>query len=112
MGCDGFGTHYQLRGDSGQLDGAPLPIDFAANLASLGAHTIRVENFDQLQAALEEARQQVQTTAIVVEVDREQRVPGYESWWDVAIPEISEVEAVQQARAEYMEAVKQERDFL
>jgi 3D-(3,5/4)-trihydroxycyclohexane-1,2-dione acylhydrolase (decyclizing) len=49
---------------------------------------------------------------IVVEVDKEMRVPGYESWWDVAIAEISESEAVRQARASYEKARKNERTFL
>ena len=34
---------------------------------------------DDLLAALDEAKQQTKTTVIVIETDREQRVPGYES---------------------------------
>ena len=49
---------------------------------------------------------------IVVETDREERVPGYESWWDVAVSEVSSLESVQQARAEYEQAQKRERYFL
>jgi TPP-dependent trihydroxycyclohexane-1,2-dione (THcHDO) dehydratase len=49
---------------------------------------------------------------IVVEVAKELRVPGYGSWWDVAIAEISESEAVRRARANYDEARKDERMFL
>lgn len=37
------------------------------------------------------------------------RVPGYESWWDVQIAEVSEIESVRQARAEYEQAVRKER---
>ena len=112
VGCHGFGTHYRYRREGGQLDGETLPVDFAANLESLGAQTVRVKTLDELRQALESARQQTVTTAIVVEVDREQRVPGYESWWDVAVAEVSEVEEVNRARQEYQEAVKRERDFV
>ena len=45
----------------------------------------------------------------MVEVDKEQRVPGYESWWDVPISEVSEIESIREARARYEEAVKKER---
>ena len=38
---------------------------------------------------------------IVTEVDRRQRVPGYGAWWDVPVAEVSEMEAVQAARADY-----------
>ena len=44
--------------------------------------------------------------------DREQRVPGYESWWDVPVAEVSEVETVRQARAEHERALERERVFL
>jgi 3D-(3,5/4)-trihydroxycyclohexane-1,2-dione acylhydrolase (decyclizing) len=113
VGSGGFGTDYKYRhGDTGQLDGDYLPVDLAANAASLGAHTIRASSREELQSALEEARRQDRTTAIVVEVDKEARVPGYESWWDVPIAEVSEVEAVGRARAEYEKRVRNEKYFL
>ncbi len=112
LGSGGFGTEYRARnGESGQLDGARLEIDFAANAASLGAHVIRATTRDNLQKALEEARRAEQTTVIVIEVDKEVRVPGYESWWDVPVAEVSEIEAVKQAREGYDEALKRERNF-
>ena len=52
------------------------------------------------------------TTVIAVDVDREVRVPGYESWWDVPIAEVSTVEEVQAARKEYEKMVKTEKYFL
>jgi TPP-dependent trihydroxycyclohexane-1,2-dione (THcHDO) dehydratase len=39
------------------------------------------------------------------------RVPGYESWWDVPVAEVSEVDAVKTARAEYEKARAKERYF-
>jgi 3D-(3,5/4)-trihydroxycyclohexane-1,2-dione acylhydrolase (decyclizing) len=39
-------------------------------------------------------------------------VPGYESWWDVPIAEVSESEGVRAARRAYEAAVKRERHFL
>jgi len=49
---------------------------------------------------------------IVIETDKEARVPGYESWWDVAIAEVSAMPAVREARAEYEQAIKRERTLL
>ena len=113
VGSQGFGTDYKLRdAKSGQLEGARLEVDFAANAASLGAHVIRATTGGDLQRALEEARRQEQTTVIVVEVDKEVRVPGYESWWDVPVAEVSEMESVKLAREAYDEARKRERTFL
>jgi 3D-(3,5/4)-trihydroxycyclohexane-1,2-dione acylhydrolase (decyclizing) len=113
LGSGGFGTDYRLRRpESGQLDGPRLEIDFAANAASLGAQVERATTREDLQAALEIARLNERTTVIVIEVDKEERVPGYESWWDVPVAEVSEMESVKRARESYDEAVKRERFFL
>ena len=60
--------------------------------------------------AVEEAKTiKNRPVCIVTEVDRSQRVGGYESWWEVAIPEVSDNPAVQEARAKYETEKKQER---
>jgi 3D-(3,5/4)-trihydroxycyclohexane-1,2-dione acylhydrolase (decyclizing) len=46
---------------------------------------------------------------VVVETSYEDRVPGYESWWDVPIAEVSERDMVKNARTEYQKARKKER---
>jgi 3D-(3,5/4)-trihydroxycyclohexane-1,2-dione acylhydrolase (decyclizing) len=113
LGSAGFGTRYLARdGPTGQLDGVPLRLDFAANARSLGAHAIEAANLTELRLALADARQQSRPTVIVVETDRDQRVAGYESWWDVPVAEVSEMEAVQAARAAYEAARARERYFL
>ena len=98
---------------TGQLDGDLLPVDFAANAASLGR-----ARGPRLHAARRSAPRsprhgtQTGTTAIVIPVDREQRVGGYESWWDVPIAEVSTIDAVQAARADYVRAKAAERSYL
>ena len=113
LGSAGFGTRYRFRDpQTGQLNGEVLPVDLAANARSLGADVIEAADLPALKNALEEARSRTRTTVIVVETDREQRVPGYESWWDVPVAEVSEIEAVQRARAEYEHNLKKERRHL
>jgi len=112
IGSGGFGTRYLYRNaESGQLDGGRLPVDFAANARSLGAHVIEASDKASLEAAIEEAKAQTVTTVIVIETDREQRVPGY-SWWDVPIAEVSEMESVREKRAAYEAMLKEERHYL
>lgn len=113
LGSAGFGTHFRLRNpQTGQLDGEYLPVDFAANARSLGAHAVTAHNLTEFKQALLEARRAKRTSVIVIQTDREARVPGYESWWDVAVAEASTMESVKQARAQYDEARKKERHFL
>ena len=111
IGSGGFGTDYRCRTASGHLDGAFVPVDFAALCSGLGARTVRVSTREELDAALLEMRGHNTTTAVVIEVDKEKRVPGYESWWDVPIAEVSEIETTRQARAEYELAVKNEQRY-
>ena len=109
-GNEGLGTNYRYRrGD--KYDGDLLPVDFAANAASLGACTIRAKTHEELRNALASARKHDRTSVIVVETSYDDRVPGYESWWDVAIAEVSESDSVRAARTKYEQARKKERYF-
>jgi len=109
-GNEGMGTSYRYRrGD--KYDGDNIPVDFAANAASLGAWTIRAKTHDEFRNALAAARKQERTSVVVVETSYDDRVPGYESWWDVPIAEVSERDSVRAARKMYEEARKRERFF-
>jgi len=113
VGSGGFGTRYRARNpDTGELDGSVLPIDLAANAASLGATVWRADTIAGLRAALAGAAGHDGVGVIVVPVDRESRVGGYESWWDVPVAEVSATPDVQGARAAYEIARRKERDFL
>jgi len=113
LGQGGFGTRYRSRNKkTGQLDGSELKVDYVANARSLGAHAIKAETIADLKKALAEAKAQERTTVIVIETDTTESVPGYESWWDVAVAEVSEIESVREARAKYEDAKKRERHFV
>ena len=113
LGLGGFGTSYRVRSEaSGQLDGDRLNVDFVANARSLGAHALKANTVAELRKALEEAKSADRTTVIVVETDPTVGVPGYESWWDVSVAEVSEMDSVRKARTNYEEARKRERYHL
>ena len=97
---------------TGELSGPILPIDFAANAASLGAHILRADSAAELAAALRDARGADRTTVIVVEVDPSVAVPDYGSWWDVPVAEVSTSESVREARRAYDEHITTERRFI
>jgi len=110
LGQQGFGTEYRVRApESGQLNGEYLPVDYEANARSLGAQAIRANGLAEFKRALETAKSLDRTTVIVIETEREVRVPGYESWWDVAVAEVSEFESVRESRARYEQARRKQR---
>ena len=108
-GSEGFGTEYRYRGNG--MNGAIIPVDFVANAASLGAHSVRAHTHEQLAEALVAMKKQERTSVVVVETDINDRVPGYESWWDVPIAEVSEMKTVQEAQRTYSQARGGERFF-
>jgi len=113
VGSDGFGTRYRQRSPAtGELDGDLLTVDFVANAASMGARACRAETLDALRSALAGANREAGPSVIVVPVDRDVRVGGYESWWDVPVAAVSTMSGVQQARTLFEAARQRERDFL
>jgi 3D-(3,5/4)-trihydroxycyclohexane-1,2-dione acylhydrolase (decyclizing) len=113
LGSGGFGTRFRKRSsETGQLDGETIEVDYAANARSLGAEAISASSIAEFKHALETARKNDRTTVVVVQADREVRVPGYDSWWDVAVAEVSALDSVNKAHDEYTEARKKERYFL
>jgi 3D-(3,5/4)-trihydroxycyclohexane-1,2-dione acylhydrolase (decyclizing) len=113
LGSGGFGTRYRERNPTtGALDGDLLPIDLAANAESLGAKVWRAATIAAFREALGAATLHMGVGVIVVPVDRESRVAGYESWWDVPVAEVSTNPDVQAARAAYEQARRRERGFL
>ena len=56
----------------------------------------------ELQEALRDAKEVDRTVLIAVEVDRYEGVPSYESWWDVAVAEVSALSSVRAAREQYV----------
>ena len=113
IGSGGFGTRFMHRDQkTDQLVGQRLVVDFAANAASLGAEVFAPHSIATFKDALAKARKLDHTCVIVIQTDREERVPGYESWWDVAVAETSTMPSVKKARKEYEEKKKKEKYFL
>jgi 3D-(3,5/4)-trihydroxycyclohexane-1,2-dione acylhydrolase (decyclizing) len=118
VGSQGFGTQYRYRKDgsigldSEEDPGELLPVDLAANAESLGARVIRAEDVSGLKTALVEAKHADRTVVIHIPVDRYEGVPDYESFWDVPVAEVSEMETVVAARKEYAQNRRAERRYL
>lgn len=107
LGSQRFGTRYRYRGaSSGRLDGDVLPVDLAANARSLGAHVIEVHSRDELHQALKEAKAWPSDggpVVIHVETDPTVYAPDSDSWWDVPVSQVSDLDSTQHAYREYEE---------
>jgi 3D-(3,5/4)-trihydroxycyclohexane-1,2-dione acylhydrolase (decyclizing) len=113
LGSQRFGTNYRFRdGESGQLDGDILPVDLALNAQSMGADVIRVNGITEFRKALDVARAATRTTVIHIDTDPQAPVPSSESWWDVPVSEVSQLDSTQQAYQVYQQHKATQRSLI
>ncbi|MEP6665610.1 MAG: 3D-(3,5/4)-trihydroxycyclohexane-1,2-dione acylhydrolase (decyclizing), partial [Nocardioidaceae bacterium] len=111
LGSQRFGTRYRYRTTSG-LDGAVLPVDLAANAASLGADVIRADDLAGFEKAVISAQQATTTTVVHVETDPLVPAPDSPAWWDVPVAEVSSLASTQAARSSYESSKASQRGHL
>ncbi|GAA3729355.1 3D-(3,5/4)-trihydroxycyclohexane-1,2-dione acylhydrolase (decyclizing) [Plantactinospora mayteni] len=106
LGSQRFGTSYRYRDDAtGRLDGGRLPVDLAANARSLGATVIEVRSPDGLDQAIKDAKAAPATggpVVIHVETDPTVHGPDSDSWWDVPVSQVSELDSTRRAYQSYV----------
>ncbi|MEU6349183.1 3D-(3,5/4)-trihydroxycyclohexane-1,2-dione acylhydrolase (decyclizing) [Streptomyces sp. NPDC047072] len=113
VGGERFGTAYRYRAADGTFSGAPLPVDLAANAASLGMDVLRAKTVRELREALAQARASDRPTCVYVETDTATlTAPPVEAWWDVPVAETASREAALRAREEYDREVAARRTHL
>jgi 3D-(3,5/4)-trihydroxycyclohexane-1,2-dione acylhydrolase (decyclizing) len=91
-----------------RIEGELVPVDFAAHAASMGCEARTVRTIDELTGAIEWARTTDRTTVIVIGTDPHVWTEGG-AWWEVGVPEVSERQAIRDARAALDEAKHQQR---
>jgi 3D-(3,5/4)-trihydroxycyclohexane-1,2-dione acylhydrolase (decyclizing) len=114
-GGERFGTAYRFRSDDGTFTGAPLPVDLAANAASLGMRVLRAKTVRELRAALAEARAADTPTCVYVETETADTVSGpppAQAWWDVPVAETATRPSAVKARELYERHVSTRRRHL
>ena len=113
LGSQRFGTKYRYRNpESGRLDGDKLPVDLAANAASLGVEVIKTTTAGEFAEAIKAAKAADHSILIYVETDPLISAPDSESWWDVPVSEVSSLGSTQQARKVYDEHKATQKLFL
>ncbi|MET9121701.1 3D-(3,5/4)-trihydroxycyclohexane-1,2-dione acylhydrolase (decyclizing) [Streptomyces sp. NPDC004528] len=115
VGAERYGTAYRYRSEDGTYTGAPLPVDLAANAASLGMRVLRAKTVRDLRSALAEARAADTPTCVYVETrtaDTVSGAPPAQAWWDVPVAETATRASAVKAREEYDRHVAARRRHL
>ncbi|MFS8479503.1 MAG: 3D-(3,5/4)-trihydroxycyclohexane-1,2-dione acylhydrolase (decyclizing) [Micromonosporaceae bacterium] len=105
LGSQRYGTRYRFRDPvTGRLDGEKLPVDLAANARSLGATVIEVRSRAELEQAIRDAKAAPADggpVVIHVETDTGINAPDSESWWDVPVSQVSDLDTTRRAYEAY-----------
>ncbi|MFJ4897008.1 3D-(3,5/4)-trihydroxycyclohexane-1,2-dione acylhydrolase (decyclizing) [Streptomyces sp. NPDC088727] len=115
VGGERFGTAYRHRSADGGFTGPPLPVDLAANAASLGMRVLRADTVRELREALAVARTEDRPTCVYVETETADTVSGpppAQAWWDVPVAETATRPSAARAREEYERHVTDRRSHL
>ncbi|MDT0436026.1 MULTISPECIES: 3D-(3,5/4)-trihydroxycyclohexane-1,2-dione acylhydrolase (decyclizing) [Streptomyces] len=115
VGGERFGTAYRYPADDGTFTGAPLPVDLAANAASLGMRVLRAKTVRDLREALARARTSDTPTCVYVETETADTVSGpppAQAWWDVPVAETATRPSAVKARELYERHVSTRRRHL
>ena len=83
-------------------------IDFVAHARSMGATVVKAGSIAQLETALQAAKAAKIPTVIVIDTDPVPGTGAGGTWWDVAVPEVSDRAEVKKAREGYEQATKRQ----
>ena len=95
VGKGGRSYNNMLRDSRG--DGSEVRVDFRAHAQAMGAWAVQAESVEELAAALATARASERTSVIVVSARENDWTPGG-AFWQVGVPESSELAEVRSAR--------------
>jgi 3D-(3,5/4)-trihydroxycyclohexane-1,2-dione acylhydrolase (decyclizing) len=96
-GIGNLATEFRYRDEKGGLNGGLIPIDYAMVARGYGCKTYTATTMQELQAALEDAKNQTVSTLIDIKVLPKTMTDGYGAWWNVGLASTTSVEAQKQA---------------
>ncbi|MDZ4086668.1 MAG: 3D-(3,5/4)-trihydroxycyclohexane-1,2-dione acylhydrolase (decyclizing) [Tabrizicola sp.] len=81
-------------------------LDFVAHARAMGANAVKVASIEDLEAEMQKAKTATIPTVIVIDTDPMPGTGAGGTWWDVAVPEVSDRAEVTEARKAYEAGTK------
>lgn len=109
-GIGSLATEFRYS-DGKKPTGDLIPVDYAKVAEGYGLKSYTCKTIEELEAALEDAKQQEVACLFDLKIIPKTMTDGYESWWNVGIATTSVKESVREACEEVMEGRKEARDY-
>lgn len=111
-GSDGFGNEFRFRSkETGRLDGPFMPIDFSLLARGLGAASYKATSVKELEQALHDAKAEQGPVLVEIKVLPGTNTDGYDSWWNVGVPEVSVSDKVRKAHEQMKQNISAARPY-
>ncbi|EGO63009.1 3D-(3,5/4)-trihydroxycyclohexane-1,2-dione acylhydrolase (decyclizing) [Acetonema longum] len=111
-GIPSFCTQTKFRDPAtGRLTGRDMPVSYAECAGGYGAKTYTARTIEELKASLASAKKDTVSTLIDIKVLPGTMTDGYESWWRVGVPEVSENPDVVKAHELLVKEVSKTKKF-
>lgn len=109
-GIGSLATEFRYT-DGKKPCGDLIPVDYAKLAEAYGLKSYTCKTIAELEAALQDAKQQTVACLFDLKVIPKTMTDGYESWWNVGIATTSEKESVRKACAGVMEGRRAARAY-
>lgn len=95
-GVGSIATEFRYRDSSRSLSGNLIPVDYAKIAEGYGFTSYTVHTIEELKDALQKAKTQENSVLIDCKVLPKTMSDGYDAWWNVGQPEVSDNQRVQE----------------
>jgi 3D-(3,5/4)-trihydroxycyclohexane-1,2-dione acylhydrolase (decyclizing) len=86
-------------------------VDYAANARSLGAAAWHAATVEQLDGALDAAREHPGPAVIACDVEPRRTLLGSGAWWDLGVPEVSPDPQIRELAAAHARGAEGQRFY-
>ena len=112
QGIGSFGTEFRYRDeDTARMDGAYIPVDYAAIARGMGMKAYTATNSVELEEALASSRHDLCAVLIDIKVLPKTMTDGYGAWWHVGVPECNAKTTVLEAHEEMVKGLEKARKY-
>lgn len=112
QGIKSMATEFRFRNeDTGNLDGAFIPIDYAMSARAYGAKGYTAKTKEELLSALRKSKKDTVPVLIDIKVLPKSMTHGYDAWWHVGNTSLPTTEKQKEKYSEKLEMLKKARKY-
>ncbi|QEH61844.1 3D-(3,5/4)-trihydroxycyclohexane-1,2-dione acylhydrolase [Spiroplasma chinense] len=110
-GINSNSTHFRKRKENNILDGELLNVNYSMIAQGYGCFSKPVNNFEELESAFREAREQEKVTLLEFKVLPKTMTEGYETWWRVGLTDNGKTNLIKSKKEEDKKVIERIKEY-